>query len=53
MVAQFSLQEELQLIRDPSNYIVTNEIDPADEDAVATALERASLNAPSRFNTCS
>ncbi|KAG8987690.1 Condensin complex subunit [Tulasnella sp. JGI-2019a] len=41
MVAQFSLQEDLQLIRDPSNYIVTNEVDCADEDAIATALEHA------------
>ncbi|KAG8878535.1 Condensin complex subunit [Tulasnella sp. 332] len=41
MVAHFSLQEELQLIRDPLNYIVTNEIDPVDEYAVATALEHA------------
>ena len=39
----FTLQEELQHIGNPSQYIITNDIDPSDEDAIATALERARL----------
>ena len=41
MAAQFNLQEELQQINgDAVNYVITNELDPTDEDAVSSALER-------------
>ncbi|KAG8907136.1 Condensin complex subunit [Tulasnella sp. 403] len=41
MTSQFNLQEELQHINDPSTYIITIELDPSDEDNVASALEQA------------
>lgn len=38
----FNLQEELQHLSDPANYVISNEIDATDDDAIANALERKS-----------
>ncbi|KAG8948741.1 Condensin complex subunit [Tulasnella sp. 424] len=40
MAPQFNLQEELQQIANPQDYIITNEVDATDDDALAAALER-------------
>lgn len=44
MAPQFNLQEELQQIANPQDYIITNEIDATDDDALAAALERAAIS---------
>lgn len=44
MAPQFNLQEELQQIANPQDYIITNEVDATDDDALAAALERAALS---------
>ncbi|KAG8973254.1 Condensin complex subunit [Tulasnella sp. 425] len=41
MAPQFNLQEELQQIANPQDYIITNEVDATDDDALAAALEHA------------
>ncbi|KAG8959169.1 hypothetical protein FRC00_001869 [Tulasnella sp. 408] len=41
MAPQFNLQEELGQIANPQDYIITNEVDATDDDALAAALEHA------------
>ena len=39
---QLNLQDELSQVRDPANYIISNEVDGSDDDALSAALERMS-----------